>query len=102
VLPQVASAYVADRCSAAQVPTLLQELSSHSIQLFAGVNVSELRELLSAASDSPGPETARPILLLGLPQAHRTETIIASAIDQLARAATTFGHFGSAARIFRD
>src|SRR5262249_45262157 len=88
VLPQVASASVADRCSATQVPTLLQELCSHSIQLFAGLNASELRELLDAASDSPGPETARPILLLGLPQAHRTEIIIADAIDQLARAAT--------------
>jgi very-short-patch-repair endonuclease len=93
VLPQVASASVADRCSATQVPTLLQELFPHSIQLFAGVNVSELRELLDAASDSPGPETARPILLLGLPQAHRTETIIADAIDQLARAATDLWPF---------
>jgi hypothetical protein len=79
---------MADRCAAAQVPTLLQGLSSHSIQLFAGVNASEIRELLNAASDSQGPETARPILLLGLPQAHSTETIIASAIDQVAGAVT--------------
>jgi very-short-patch-repair endonuclease len=87
VLPKVALASVADRCSAAQVPTLLQELSSHSIRLFAGVDASMLRELLEAASDSLGPE-ARPILLLGLPRAHRTEPIIDAAIDQLAEAAT--------------
>lgn len=89
MLPQVASASVSDRCSAAQVPTFLQELSSHSIQLFAGVNASEIRELLNAASDSQGPETARPILLLALRQAHCIETIIADAIDLLAGAATS-------------
>jgi hypothetical protein len=47
-----------------------------------------LQELLDAAPDSLGPEASRPILLLGLPQAHRTEIIIASAIDQLARVAS--------------
>jgi hypothetical protein len=84
VLPKVALASVADHCSAAQVPALLQELSSHSIRLFAGVNASMLRE---PAPDSPGPEVARPLLLLGLPRAQRTEVIIAGAIDQLAAAA---------------
>ena len=71
-LPKVASVSVVDQCSAAELPTLLQELSPHSIQLFAGVNTSAIRELLDAVSDSPGLEAARPILLLGLPQAHRS------------------------------
>ena len=86
MLPKVASACVIDRCSTTQIPTLLQELSSHSIQLFAGVNASVL---LDTTSDSPGPETARPILLLGLTQAHRTEDVIFAAIDQLAGAAAS-------------
>jgi len=63
-LPKVASVSVVDQCSAAELPTLLQELSPHSIQLFAGVNTSAIRELLDAVSDSPGLEAARPILLL--------------------------------------
>lgn len=87
--PKVASAAAVHRCSAAQIPTLLQELSPHSIQLFAGVSLLALRELLDAGSDFKSREAVRPILLLRLPQAHRTETIIAAAIDQLAEAANS-------------
>jgi very-short-patch-repair endonuclease len=65
---------------------LLQELPSHSIQVFAGVNASVLSELLDAASDAPDSQAARPVLFLGLPKAHHTDTIIAYVIDQLAGA----------------
>jgi very-short-patch-repair endonuclease len=87
VLSKFALAPVADRCSPAQIPALLQELCSHSIRLFGGLNPSILRELLDAASDPLGPDASRPILLLGLPQSHRTEIIIASAINRIAAVA---------------
>ncbi len=85
--PKVVSTTLVDRCTAAQLPTLLQELPSHSIQVLVGVNASVLREQLNAASVGPGPEAARPVLFLELPEAHCADTIVAFAIDQLAAAA---------------
>jgi very-short-patch-repair endonuclease len=87
VLPKAALASAADLYSAAQVPTLLQELFPHSIRLFGGMTASILRELLDAAPDYLGTDRTRPILLLGLPRTHCTEVIISGAIDQLATAA---------------
>ncbi len=84
---KVASVSAADRCMAVQIPTLLQKLRCHSIQLFAGVSASLLGDLLDAASDILGPEVTRPLLFLRLPEDHRTEAIIADIIDQLAEAA---------------
>ena len=86
--PKVAVASVVNRCTASELPTLVQSLSPHSIQLFADVSAPTLRNLLDAASDVNDSRATRPILFLSLPKAHRAESIIGEVIDQLARAAS--------------
>jgi very-short-patch-repair endonuclease len=81
---ELISASVVNRCAARQLPALLRELPSHCIQIFVGVTASLLRDLLYAASDSPHPETARPVLFLDLQEGLGAETIVANIIDQLA------------------
>lgn len=85
--PKVAVASVVNRCTASELPTLLQGLLPHSIQLFAGVSAPTLRNLLEAASDANDSQATRTILFLNLPKVHRAETIIGVVIDQLAEAA---------------
>jgi hypothetical protein len=82
---KVAPASAADRCEARQLPAFVQGLSSHTIQLFAGVDALAVRELIDAA---PGSALTRPVLFLSLSKASTTEAIIAGVIDQLAAAAT--------------
>jgi very-short-patch-repair endonuclease len=88
VPPKVAVASVVDRCTASELPTLVQGLSPHSIQLFAGVSAPTLRDLLDAAPEVNDSRATRPILFLSLPNMHRAETIIGVVIDQLAGAAS--------------
>ena len=62
--PMVAVASVVDRCTASELPTLVQGLSPHFIQLFAGVSAPTLRDLLDAAPEVNDSGATRPILFL--------------------------------------
>jgi very-short-patch-repair endonuclease len=87
VPPNIAAASMVDRCTVSELLTVVRALLPHSIQLFAGMSAPALRGLLEAAPEATEPKAARPVLFLGLPEAYRTDTIIAAAIDQLAGAA---------------
>ncbi len=84
-LIKIASRPVLGSCTALEVPKLLQELRAQSIQLFADLDASTLRELMGAVADVSVPEARRPVLFLNFPEVYRAERIIADVIEQAAQ-----------------
>src|SRR5262249_38447748 len=60
--PKLASISAVDPCTVNEIPRLLQELRSNSIQLFTGINDSMLRDVMTAAADDCDSGVSRPVL----------------------------------------
>jgi very-short-patch-repair endonuclease len=91
--PKVDFASGIETCTASELPTLLQSLHSHSMQLFAGVDAPTLRAILGAEPDPADRPLARPIVFLSLSKLVSAEMLVSTAIDQIAGVASELWPF---------